>query len=90
MLSRLCTAGHSQDDIEILKSKIISRTDVHNPLTALHIFPTRADVDMHNTSMLNAQIEEKVHKEAITKYPVVLKNYDRSQVVGGLIHHLTL
>ncbi|KAJ8314028.1 hypothetical protein KUTeg_008589 [Tegillarca granosa] len=43
MLSRLRTA----DDIEILKSKLISRTDVHYPTTALHIFLTRADVDMH-------------------------------------------
>ncbi|XP_069105750.1 ATP-dependent DNA helicase PIF1-like [Argopecten irradians] len=90
MLSRLHTADHSPDDIEVLKSKIISRASEHYPKTALHIFPTRADVESHNSSLLNAQPEEKVDIVAITKYPRVLKNYDCSQVVGGLCHHLRL
>jgi hypothetical protein len=90
MLNRLRSGIYSEDDVDIMKTRIISSTSPSYPKNALHIFSTREDVDNHNSLMLNSQIETKVNITAITRVPNVVKHFDVSQPVQGLPHNLTL
>ena len=52
LLMRVRTANCSQDDISLLKSRVISKQDVNYPSQALHVFKTNKEVDLHNTEHL--------------------------------------
>ncbi|KAI8491884.1 hypothetical protein Bbelb_302570 [Branchiostoma belcheri] len=49
---RVRTASCTEDDIHLLKSRVISRTDPSYPSEALHVFKTNREVDEHNAKHL--------------------------------------
>src|SRR5260221_4578276 len=51
LLNRIRIGRPSEEDIEILKTRILTR-GVNYPLDALHVFATNAECDRHNNSML--------------------------------------
>ncbi|KAI8500028.1 hypothetical protein Bbelb_223450 [Branchiostoma belcheri] len=52
LLMRVRTASCTEDDIHLLKSRVISRTDPSYPSEALHVFKTNREVDEHNAKHL--------------------------------------
>ncbi|XP_078692147.1 uncharacterized protein LOC144922342 [Branchiostoma floridae x Branchiostoma belcheri] len=52
LLMRVRTASCTEDDIHLLKSRVISRTDPSYPSKALHVFKTNREVDEHNAKHL--------------------------------------
>ena len=51
LLNRVRTGEISSDDIEVLKSRIISPDDINYPMDALHVF-WNVQVDNHNEEMM--------------------------------------
>lgn len=52
LLMRVRTANCTQEDITILKSRVISKSDPAYPTEALHVFTTNKEVDEHNDEHL--------------------------------------
>lgn len=52
LLMRVRTANCSQEDIALLKSRVVSKSDASYPTEALHVFKTNKDVDEHNEEHL--------------------------------------
>ena len=52
VLMRVRTASCTQDDITLLKSRIVKKTDTNYPTQALHVFTTNNDVDTYNAEHL--------------------------------------
>ena len=52
LLMRVRTANCSHDDINVLKSRVISKSDALYPGEALHVFKTNQEVDEHNADHL--------------------------------------
>ncbi|XP_078660053.1 uncharacterized protein LOC144904785 [Branchiostoma floridae x Branchiostoma belcheri] len=52
LLMRVRTASCTEDDIHLLTSRVISRTDPSYPSEALHVFKTNREVDEHNAKHL--------------------------------------
>ena len=48
LLMRLRTASCTEDDIQLLLSRVVSKSDENYPSDALHVFKTNKDVDTHN------------------------------------------
>ncbi|KAI8512099.1 hypothetical protein Bbelb_111990 [Branchiostoma belcheri] len=52
LLTRVRTASCTEEDINLLKSRVITRTDPSYPSEALHVFKTNKEVDKHNAKHL--------------------------------------
>ena len=52
LLNRVRTGEITSDDIEVLKSRIISPDDINYPRDALHVFSRNVQVDNHNKEMM--------------------------------------
>ncbi len=52
LLNRIRIGRPSEEDIEILKTRILTR-EVNYPLDALHVITTNEECDRQNNSMLN-------------------------------------
>ena len=52
LLCRVRTASCTNDDIAVLKSRVVSPDSPDYPSEALHVYKLNADVDEHNDSML--------------------------------------
>ncbi|XP_078621306.1 uncharacterized protein LOC144887780 [Branchiostoma floridae x Branchiostoma japonicum] len=65
LLLRMRTAECTEDDITVLKSRIISKTDPHYPSEVLHVFKTNREVDDHNKDHLQKLSTQHFHIQAI-------------------------
>ena len=54
LLCRVRTATHTEQDIDMLRSREISPDTSSYPTDALHVYRLNVDVDDHNKNMLNA------------------------------------
>lgn len=52
LLMRVRTATCTQDDITLLKTRVVAKTDTAYPANALHVFKTNKEVDQHNEEHL--------------------------------------
>ena len=52
LLCRVRTASCTNDDIAVLKSRVVSPDSPDYPSEALHVYKLNADVDQHNDSLL--------------------------------------
>ncbi|KAM9365022.1 ATP-dependent DNA helicase PIF1-like [Pholidichthys leucotaenia] len=52
LLMRVRTATCTQDDINLLKTRVVTKTDSSYPANALHVFKTNKEVDQHNAEHL--------------------------------------
>ena len=59
LLTRVRTATCTAEDIKLLKTRVISKSDPSYPSNALHVFKTNKEVDQHNTEHLTT-IETRV------------------------------
>ncbi|CAG2199319.1 unnamed protein product [Mytilus edulis] len=50
--NRIRTSNHTDDDVQLIKSREIQNTSTIYPTTALHIFAFNKDVDSHNKEMI--------------------------------------
>ena len=53
ILGRVRTASCTSKDINVLRSRVITRDDPNYPVNALHVYRINVDVDKHNSEMLN-------------------------------------
>ena len=53
ILNRIRTGKHTKDDIQVLRSRIITENTSAYPNDALHVYRTNASVNAKNLSMLN-------------------------------------
>ena len=92
LLNRLRTRTFSDDDIEILKSRIITADNPSYPWDALHVFAENSLVNDHNNMMLEKLQAESVKLLAIDKYPshvpssVIEKTLSQSYCQTGGLH----
>lgn len=79
MLNNIRTGKHSKTDVDTLKSRINYGEDY--PMSALHIFSTRARVQKHNEMMLNS-LDQSTHKiiQAIIMLGTLMLRMDSSAV----------
>ena len=59
LLMRVRTATCTQEDVELLKTRVVSKSDNGYPSDALHVFKTNKEVDEHNAEHLK-QIQTPV------------------------------
>lgn len=52
LLMRVRTASCTAEDITVLKSRVVLKTDADYPAQALHVFKTNKEVDDHNSEHL--------------------------------------
>lgn len=97
LLNRLRTGNCLDNDLEILKSRIISTDDPSYPTEALHVFAENSLVNDHNNKMLEKLDSPSVTLVAFDKYPqnvsssVIQKTLSRSHCqTGGLHKELTI
>ena len=64
LLCRVRTASCTNDDIAVLKSRVVSPDSPDYPSEALHVYKLNADVDEHNDSMLK-RIPSTVRRYAV-------------------------
>ena len=66
-LNRIREGNHTEDDIEVLKQRIlnISRQHLDYPLSLTHLFSTNIAVDQHHHYVFQNSSNEKVHIKAI-------------------------
>lgn len=68
LLMKVRMANCSEDDIELLKSRVVSKSDVSYPTESLHVFKTNKDADEHNSNHLkNLQLEYFISRPLIRK-----------------------
>ena len=74
MLNRIREGKHNQNDIDILKERILKLDPVHAdyPITATHLFSTNMAVNQHNLEIINKSLNQKVNIKAID---IVLGDY---------------
>ncbi|XP_078618327.1 uncharacterized protein LOC144885957 [Branchiostoma floridae x Branchiostoma japonicum] len=65
LLMRVRDATCTEEDIDVLKSRVICKTDPSYPSEALHVFRTNKEVDEHNMSHLNKLSNMVFHIKAI-------------------------
>lgn len=53
LLMRVRTASCTPEDVTLLKTRVVSKTDVNYPTEALHVFKTNKEVDSHNIEHLS-------------------------------------
>jgi hypothetical protein len=93
LLNRVRTASHTKEDIELLKTREISKDCTDYPSHALHVFSTNQSVNEHNAEMLQKLQTKHEVLTAVDKKPEALKSYDVSQdsrFTGGLPSQITL
>ncbi|XP_069109785.1 ATP-dependent DNA helicase PIF1-like [Argopecten irradians] len=87
LLNRIRTGSHSEEDIDLIKTRCISEDSLQYPHNALHVYATNAKVDEHNIKKLNALKCPIINLQAIDKVPSVIKSYSPSKDIrftGGL------
>lgn len=67
VLANVRMAICSEDDIALLKSGDISKSDIPYPTESLHVFKTNKDLDEHNSSHLQKRTTRVFHIKAIDK-----------------------
>ena len=78
LLCRLRVASCTENDITLLKSRVVHDGDNTYPQNTLHVFKKNNDVLEHNTLMLNKLAPKTHHKQKMTqrdkldKYPYVI------------------
>ncbi|KAK3094305.1 hypothetical protein FSP39_000082 [Pinctada imbricata] len=93
VLNRIRTATHTEEDIELLKTREISKDSHDYPSSALHVFSTNKCVNEYNEDMLQKLQTKHEVLSAVDKKPEALKTYDVSQdsrFTGGLPSQITL
>ena len=65
LLNRARIGELNSDDLDTLKSRIISPDDDNYPHDSLHAFPTNVQVDNHNTKMMSALNTPLRHMHAV-------------------------
>ncbi|XP_078619175.1 uncharacterized protein LOC144886422 [Branchiostoma floridae x Branchiostoma japonicum] len=74
LLMRVRDATCTEEDINVLKSRVICKTDPSYPSEALHVFRTNKEVDEHNMSHLNKLSNMVFHIKAIDSKKDILTN----------------
>lgn len=64
---RVRTATCTQDDITLLKTRVITKTDTAYPANALHVFKTNKEADQHNEKHLKKLPNPVFNIKAINK-----------------------
>lgn len=67
LLMRVRTATCTEEDMALLRSRQVCKTDVGYPADALHVFKTNAQVDDHNMDHLLKLPSQVFHIQAIDK-----------------------
>lgn len=65
LLMRVRTATCTEDDITLLESRVIDKTDSSYPSDTLHVFKTNADVDTHNSEHLKQLPTQNFNVKAV-------------------------
>ena len=67
ILNRVREGKHTQDDITVLKERILNLSQEHPdyPITSTHLFITNMAVDQHNLEIFNKSTNDKVEVKAI-------------------------
>jgi len=65
LLNRLREEKHTQADIDLLKTRIISKEHENYPTAAQHLFRTNIEVDTHNTHIFMSSSQQKYTVTAI-------------------------
>ena len=67
LLNRLREGEHCQDDIAILKERVVNvtQTEVHYPMNKTHLFTTNASVDAHNNTLYTISKTDKSQIKAL-------------------------
>ena len=92
LLNRLRTRTFSDNDLEILKSRVIISDNPNYPWEALHVFPQKSLVNDHNNMMLERLQTQPVKLVAIDKFPshvpssVIDKTLSQSYCQTGGLH----
>ena len=86
LLNRLRTRTFSDNDLEILKSRVITSDNPNYPWQALHVFAENSLVNDHNNMMLEGLQTQPVKLVAIDKFP----SHVPSSVIDKLSLNLTV
>ncbi|CAG2189230.1 unnamed protein product [Mytilus edulis] len=95
-LNRIRTSNHTDDDVQLIKSREIQNTSTIYPTTALHIFAFNKDVDSHNIEMIQKLKEPVIIITAIDsktdEQTGRIKNisFDEKKKPGGMLQKLQL
>lgn len=92
-LHRIRLGKHTDCDMELLRSRSISKNCNDYPHNSLHVFATNAQVLNHNLHKLQSLGKPIILIPAIDKKPAVLKDYtpvDDARYTGGLPRVLEL
>ena len=96
ILGRVRTASCTSKDINVLRSRVITRDDPNYPVNALHVYRINVDVDKRNSEMLNnlASEDQQVAIKSLdsisghTAHMNLFKLSEKRTETGGL--HSTL
>ena len=76
LLSRVQTATHTEEDIEILKSQVVEDDDPNYPHDSLHVYRLNTDVDEKNLSKVKQLAPGNQH--TVTLIPPKISTQDNS------------
>jgi len=65
LLNRLREGNHTQEDIAVLETRLLSRNNFQSLSNITHIYPTNAQVTHHNTEIFNKSLTQKAQVEAV-------------------------
>ncbi|XP_078603870.1 uncharacterized protein LOC144877700 [Branchiostoma floridae x Branchiostoma japonicum] len=77
LLQRVRTGDCTEEDMDLLRTRVIDKDDADYPVDALHIFKTNQDVDDHNEAQLARSTTDIFHIKAIDR---------RKDVQTGLVN----
>ena len=93
LLNRVRKAVHTDEDVQVLQTRIVAPDDPQLKTDALHIFAKNDDVDAHNDKMLRSLNKPIISLTAKEKRPHCLKDYVTSEdprYTGGVAKEILL
>ena len=82
LLNRLRTASQTDDDLQVIQSRVLTSNQTDYPTQALHIFAENAPVDQHNKMHLEQLNEPLYRLIAIDQYPQHVSKQDIDRVLA--------
>ena len=81
ILNRLRVGKNTQEDIQVFKSRIVTKSDTQYDKTVRHIFPLKIPTELHNEEIFNKCTSEKLTIHAIDK---ITQNINKDQMMKAL------